>query len=528
MNKDGKPVRDQIKNWVEEQWGKQELGAEALIDHLHRSCVKALGKPAESAIAALIQPLAPRPAPPGTKRVADFPDPDVLAEALAQLDRLLGIPLEGDHILPPLLGSGNDGAAFTVNRNPPGNLEETLLNKVQAMTARTGQKLAEMVVCLIEQPLFRLAGAEEAIRQMSALIEKALQHHEQMGRECAQRAFTGYQNLTNLIQALKNMPPGKTSRSRPLPVSPVDMLRGYAKARYQTLILQHLCALYVALRGQLSDQMLEVGFCRNRLADLARSFEKTEDGRGKRDDGSSSYSSGGSSVFDGPGLGEYLFPPELNTFEEAVSNLYSSDTNTDLQNLDQRIEAVIRHQFTALVHVCLAAKNLLRNLGAAMQREAEMILAERLAATNVVDLYLTRQKQAGADAQQVAEDVAQAFDQARPHLRTLVTDARRAAPREMYLFAAPAEAAGAEGSPRFRDLVRSAVPDRQVMVADALQGAGADEILFYREETCLHFADLKLLGPDGREAYLHLNSAEHFTPHSRTDITEWVVTPSQG
>jgi hypothetical protein len=521
MDKDARPVRDKVQTWVQEQWVSQELSAESLIDHLHRGSVKALGKPAESAIAALIEPVG-QPAAPAGKPPAPV-NPDTVAEALAGLDRLLGKPQEKDTFIPAV--GGNEAAGRGLARAAPGALEEAQRDLTLSLIGRSGQRLAELVVCLIEQPAFRLAGAEEAIRQLSGLIEQSLQHHEHMGKDCAQRASSAYEGLLSLVQALREAAPGKAAPRKGAP-SPVELLRAYAKGRYQTLILQHVCAVFVALRGQLSDQMQEVGFCRNRLSELCRSFApEAEERHGRTEERASFgfFSATGESRSANPGLGQYLLPVGLNTLEEAVKHYHDSAPETALQNLDQRIEAVIRQQFTALVHVCLTAKNLLKNLGAAMQHEAELILGERLTGTNVVDMYLRRQKEAGADPNHYAEEIARAFDRARPQLGGLVAEVRRAPPAGMYLFAAPTEPAAASGCPRFRDLVRLALPDQQVMVADALQGAGADEILFYREEACLRFADLKLLGPAGRAAYLQLSKVEHFTPHSRTDISAWLL-----
>src|SRR5438105_1487307 len=46
----------------------------------------------------------------------------------------------------------------------------------------------------------------------------------------------------------------------------LELIRQYPKARYHALVLQSINKLYVGLRGQLSDQLREVGFCRQRLS----------------------------------------------------------------------------------------------------------------------------------------------------------------------------------------------------------------------------------------------------------------------
>ena len=49
-----------------------------------------------------------------------------------------------------------------------------------------------------------------------------------------------------------------------------ELVRTYAKTRYHSLVLTHLNRMYVGLRGHLSDQIREVGFCRDRLSELLR------------------------------------------------------------------------------------------------------------------------------------------------------------------------------------------------------------------------------------------------------------------
>ena len=76
---------------------------------------------------------------------------------------------------------------------PPVPEKEPVL--VQALREATtklanewSQKLAELPVKLIEKPEFRLAGAEEAVRQVVSTIEKVLEHHEPLTREMASQA----------------------------------------------------------------------------------------------------------------------------------------------------------------------------------------------------------------------------------------------------------------------------------------------------------------------------------------------------
>jgi hypothetical protein len=48
--------------------------------------------------------------------------------------------------------------------------------------------------------------------------------------------------------------------------------------------------------------------------------------------------------------------------------------------------------------------------------------------------------------------------------------------------------------------------------------AGSPDDVVYRERVNLALADLEHLGPTGHDAHAQMTAAEHFTPHSRTDV----------
>src|SRR5262249_43748892 len=124
-------------------------------------------------------------------------------------------------------------------------------------------------VHLIEEPAFRLAGAEEAVRQIVATVEQVLQHHEPLARDVASKAAEAHERLAACASPIKVGP-----RRPALAVDDVvELLRSYAKKRYQALVLNHLTAAFVSLRGHLSDEQREVNFCRVRLNDLLRKLE---------------------------------------------------------------------------------------------------------------------------------------------------------------------------------------------------------------------------------------------------------------
>jgi hypothetical protein len=295
----------------------------------------------------------------------------------------------------------------------------------------------------------------------------------------------------------------------------VDLFRSFCKSRYQSLILQRVTAVFISLRGQLSDQMREVGFCRDRLKELCRLLEGPGLEGGAADGAEK-----------GPELARCLFPVGCKNLGEATADLLARVTPADREGLDQRVQALIRKQFTALVHVCLASANMLRGLEAAMRQEAEDALGEKLCGAHVIEMFLTQPVAAGAAPADPAEQIRRAFAEAAPDLAGLL-GAQPFRTGEVCILAAPPEPEDKPEIPRLRGLARQQVGDNRLLIANAQEGLAAHEILFYREEACLSLADLQLLGPLGRGAYAQMNRVEHFTPHTRIDIPEWHGAPSR-
>src|SRR5262249_51810943 len=134
----------------------------------------------------------------------------------------------------------------------------------------------------------------------------------------------------------------------------LELLRLYPKYRYQSLILQRVNALYLSLRGQLSDQLREVDFCRARLGELLGVFEGAAPGGRKP-----------------PALTaeRCLLPRGCASLDEAVRKLADGVTGKHLHELDRKVQTMLSKQFRALVQVCMTAGNVLRTLAPAMLEE---------------------------------------------------------------------------------------------------------------------------------------------------------------
>jgi hypothetical protein len=83
---------------------------------------------------------------------------------------------------------------------------------------------------------------------------------------------------------------------------------------------------------------------------------------------------------------------------------------------------------------------------------------------------------------------------------------------ETVFCGVPATSSGDAFVDYFRQLIRG----RQVHATHS-----SNEIVIYRENPMFDLLDLPHLGPLGTEAYRQSLTQDRYTPHTRTDITEW-------
>jgi hypothetical protein len=463
MTKDATPVRPAAKAAVEELWAREELGSEHLMAQLGKACEDALEQTVEEAFAAALEPLD------GLETQQLDHLPQLFQGCLQQIEKVVGRPD---------LSAGTQVSAVA----------EPLTQTAEALIKALGDRLAGFVAQLIEQPEFRLAGAEEAVRQLVATLERELQHYEPLARELWERATEARARFGSLLANLPAAAPAN-KRQAPAVANLAELLRAYPRWRYQSLVLQRVVTICVSLRGRLSDQLREVNFCRARLGELFRAFESTAHELPTESNVGSSRN---------------IYPAGCNTLEETVKQWLHTLSAEELRGLEDRMQQLVQFQFQGLVYVCLTSTNVLDNLESAMLRAAEQFVDSKLTGVNIADMYLGQQ----ASDEQALDELANAFEQAAPWAAT-----RHASKRpEVCILGTPPGPAGE----RIRQQVREARPG-----VDCVLSETREDIVFYREAPCLSLAELEQLGPLAFEAYRQMSSLESFTPHSRTDIQEW-------
>lgn len=463
MRKDAVPVRERVKELVEDSWAKQQLTPESLIVDFRHACDLALGQPAEAVLQGLTEPLGQLDA----QDLARFKT--TVVAILSRLEEILGRPNE-------TLGGREC------------KLAEPLHATADALAQKWGQRLTEHAVQLIEKPEFRLAGAEEAIRQDLHMLERVLQQQEPLHKEFTNRAAEARTRIMSLLENLDTVTPGH-KRTPGLLANIIELTRVYPRWRYQGLVLQTLSSTYVSLRGFLSDQLREINYCRDRLAELRRILEA----------GQSDAVSTSDSI-----LSRNLFPEGCRSLAEAADLLKERFTEAELLAFDERMQGIIQGEFVSLVQICLSSANRLKDLDLFMRRHAEEFLSKQIAGAEVAELFLALH----GNREQTRDDLAGMFKQAAPRIASQKKDQVE----EIAVFAAPLGKAGST----VKALVDEALPDTKLLETDS-----KEDIVFYRERPHVFLSDLEHLGPLGYEAYRQAAAAEHFTPHSRSDIKQW-------
>jgi hypothetical protein len=493
MSKDPTPIRANVQQWVQEQWQQNELGTETFIARLGQVCTGRLGRAPEVVLQEAVQPLVDRYGSPegsaaGRGNAPAEIDPEHVAAALARLEELLGKPSEEP----------------AVEAN--GSLVQALREAAEEVMQDWGQLLAELPVRLIEEPDSRLAGAEEAVRQLVATIEQALEHHEPLHKDLSTQAREAYVRLRMLASApvAPSRPPSRLTdkivgRRSATPAGPVELIRGYAKCRYQSLVLGQVAAALVTLRGHLADEMREINYCRVRLNELLRMLQESSPAAPPR---LSAH------------WGRHIFPSACKSLTAALDEVLPAVSPEALRDLDVRLEEMLKQRFRALVHVCMSEANILPGVYQALLETARQFVGGLLPRTDVARMFLDQHR----DADDARDDLAGFIDDAAPPLLCAktatgqrVADAARGG--HLCVLAVPPGEAG----DRLQALAREALHGGDLLaVRNDLNPE--DSVVIYRESCHLPLADLELLGPAGREAYAQLSATDTFTPHSRTDV----------
>ena len=464
--KESAHLREPLAAWLDDLWARQELDAASVVGRLHAAATEALRESPEAVFAAAVDTLRTRT--PGVGRV----DTAAACVVLDQLIRLVGKP--------------------DAEQSRPGTLEATLDEVARAVVAESDADLAKRAVEFIEQPQYRLAGAEEALAQHTGRLRETIEALEASLGDAAKDVAATYSRLLQVIGALSgttglNSLPGRKSA---LTQEMYDLLQAYPTRRLRFLESNAAAQAYRGLIAHVPDYARDVSFCRTRLAEMGQAFADPP---------------GGAEPF---ACGTLILPAGCDTVPATVTQIVDALPSEDILAYDQALQKQLTKSFNGLASLCLKSDRTADFL-ALLTARTRAFLDARLETTDPATILLRYQGEGAG----LNELLRRAYDGAAPAFAA--AEGGRHAPVEATLLALP------EG--RSAEQVRRALQGVTAGV-EFIPAPLAGDIVVYREYLRLELAALPQLGPHAKEAYLQRLGGD-LSPHSRADV-RWTAPQS--
>ena len=449
---DPNAVRTTIPAWSAELWIRLGLDLDSLQTRLAEAGAQALGGPVEAALAALTDPLSPKKG-----WLTRLPEPAATWKAVEGLQKMLGRPQEpSTKSIPPL--------------------EESLALTADGEASAAYTELLGLLPGLVETPLFRLAGTEEAVRQLLIVLDRNRQKAEQHATAAEAAAVAAFETLVGYANQ---------NAGRKLSASEyTDALRGYPAQQYRWLLSRSAVRCYKQIREGLIGLLNEVSNCRQRLAACQPVLLAEAD-----------------IPADPPVPGEML-PPGCPSTEEAAQTFLRSLGDEDLQNLDERAQSGLERVFGGLYQACLNSADGHEGVLRVLREEARGYLNGRLGEVDLAAMFTQHYGRGTTGAV-----IARGFEAAAPTLIVGGPWAQTA----IGIFGLPA----GEGGEPIRQAAAHLLND-QVLFAEV-----PDEVVLYRELPDVPLVAVPQLGPSWAAAYRAAPELQQVTPHSRLDVTQW-------
>jgi hypothetical protein len=447
-----KRAREVIPTWAATRWTQFGLDPDAVLGRLQAAAEQVIGARIEDLINANTEPLVPR------GWLGRLPEPEKVAVVVDRMVRLFGPPASPSKRSPTPIEEAGGQAAIQAGSE-------------YALELRTlGQGL-------VEDPQFRLAGAEEVLRQFLATTDRLLDKYTQGAADADNKAVAGYERLMQYTHYQKGM-------SKPTGAELADALRQFPRTRYQSLTYRLLCQAYQMVRDTLALQLSDVIACRERMQAVAPSPDMAP-----------------ADVIPGP---RRLMPPGCLGVEDAVERFLGVLNETDLAEIDRRVQGTLEPEYGGLFQACFHSGEGAEGVVAALREEARSYLDGRLGEVDLGVMFAERFR-----SRQLAEAaVGQAFTDAEPDWVGSGPWSRE----EVVVLGAPG---GISGQP-VRELAQRALP-----VAGLATAESRDDVIIFREYPRIPLAAVPHLGPAGSTAYQNLPEANQCSLHARLDVTRW-------
>ena len=446
-------ARQMIPAWASDRWSKLGLEPDALVSRFRQAVDQTVGGHTEDLIAAISDPIVPK------GWLARIPDPEKVSLALDQLVKLVGRP------------GGVKGTTSAA--------EQAVFHVSEDVRHRTSIDLPRLVLELIDDPMYRPAGAEEAVRQLLTVIDRYKPELDHRTNELEQLAGTAFDRLIGYIYWQKGM-------RKPTAAEFTESLRAYPKNRYQAVVFRGILDLLKPLKEMLLNLLNEVSGCRQRVAAVVPQVLQEPlplPDAGSRD----------------------LLPPGCTTPDDAAQKFIQVLTDDDVSGVDSRIQGGLEREFGGLFQACLNSTDGLAGMVRVIREETRAYLDARLGDVDLAGMFWHKFGPPGGPAGQA---MTRAYEEAEPGLVGNGPWAKR----EVSVYGGPT---GAGGDP-LREVAATVLPPETAAIDLS------DEVVIFREFPDVPLAALPQLGPTWSVAYRAAPDTQQAPAHCRVDVTHWI------
>ncbi len=372
----------------------------------------------------------------------------------------------------------------------PSAVRDALEQAGHRLLTESRGELSVRIFRLIEESQLWLAGAEEALADVTAQLQRRLEEQQERCRKVQTQAAALHGRIQTLLKSLRGGLSWLQRLGGALPGDElVELLRIYPRLQYQHLLEQQVTVVYQSLLRDCPEHSTEISLCRRQLQTLAQALEAHGAERPAE-------------VKLGPG--RRLLPAGCDSVRDSVSRTLAAVEDDDLVRLDRRVQSALRQHFHGLRLWCGSRSGSTESIEALLRKETEAFLQEHLGATDAGALFLARHATDGP------ATLAAGFDAA-----VALSAGSRA---ERVFLTVPAQA----DLNRIAALARGAVAEVEVVPVP-----GADDLIFYRQCAGIALGRLPQTSARARAAYDRLSAQENANPHARGDLLGWCGIPQE-
>ncbi|HQR41285.1 MAG TPA: tubulin-like doman-containing protein, partial [Gemmatales bacterium] len=320
-------IQDTVRLRIDGFFHYEKYSPEGLQNYFEKATHQAIGKAPDAMIQAIIAPFQH-----GIHE--KMPEPDAVKRALR------------DIILQ--LGSSNVGSSANnlVLADTNTKLNRALIDASDKIVRNGASRLVFTIFRHLDKTGLRMGATEEALRYTITKLDSWIAIHEaqfkQANQEYAQSMEYLRQDLEE-YERLKSLP----KKRWPSMTTPGERLLTIFRARFRSLLHEHISKVYIGFRGTCSDQQREVRFCRNRLQELQQSVQPGE----KLPERPVTSNRVTESV---------MLPQGCKDLLQAVEEFAASITEEDLEKMDAVVADRLQKHYPRIAELCFSSFEQLR------------------------------------------------------------------------------------------------------------------------------------------------------------------------